>query len=56
MVDYDVIPEIEQHLHRLIKRIHACMDKLPEEEEDPGVYNPEEAEKALQSNSNLDIL
>jgi hypothetical protein len=47
ILDYDVIPEIEQHLHRLVKRIHSCMDKLPEEEEDAGFYDAEEADKAL---------
>lgn len=47
---------MEQHLHRLVKRIHASMDKLPDEEEDPGVYDAQEAERALQTNSNVDIL
>jgi hypothetical protein len=34
IVDYDVVPEIEQLLHQLIKRIHQSMDKLPDEEEE----------------------
>jgi hypothetical protein len=32
------------------------MDKLPEEEEDPGQYNATEAEKALESNSHVDVI
>ena len=56
MIDYHVIPELEQHLHKLIKRIHSSMDKLPEEEEQAGVYNAKDAEEALLKGTNLDIL
>ena len=56
LIDYDVIPELEQHLHKMVKRIHQSMDKLPDEEEDPGIYNAEEADELLQNGTNLDII
>jgi len=30
MIDYDIVPEMEQHLHSVVKRLHQSMDELPD--------------------------